>query len=179
MPRLFIAAWAGQAVRERAQETALALRGRGLDARFYAPEQLHATLAFLGMLGDQRTAAVEAACAAAAAAETPFELIVDRLGGFPNTQRASVLWLGTSGSDAAFRGTANALRERLRESEIAYDAKEALAHVTIARAKVPVRLPALEVAPVRWAVGEIALVQSATLPEGARYRTLARWRLGG
>ena len=178
MPRLFIAAWVDEAVRARAVDAEAALRARGLALRFYAPDQLHATMAFLGTVEQRRVEEVARACAWAATAQAPFDLVIDRIGGFPSEQRANVLWLGAGGEDAPFRAAARTLRERLRDRGIALDEKEALPHVTIARAKVPVQLAALDIAPVRWAVREIALVESRTLASGARYATLGTWELG-
>ncbi len=177
MPRLFIAAWVDEAVRARAVDAEAALRARGLALRFYAPDQLHATMAFLGTVERGRVEEVARACAWAAA-QAPFDLVIDRVGGFPSEQRANVLWLGAGGEDAPFRAAVHTLRERLRDRGIALDEKEALPHVTIARAKLPVQLAPLDVAPVRWAVREIALVESTTLASGARYTTLGRWELG-
>ncbi|TAM76664.1 RNA 2',3'-cyclic phosphodiesterase [bacterium] len=178
MPRLFVAAWADEAVRARALDAEAALRARGLALRFYAPDQLHATMTFLGTVNQGCVGEIERACASVAAAQASFDLVIDRVGGFPSERRANVLWLGAGGEDAPFRAAARTLRERLADLGIALDEKEALPHVTIARAKIPVQLTALDVSPVRWAVREITLVESTTLPSGARYATLGTWRLG-
>ncbi|HVA38151.1 MAG TPA: RNA 2',3'-cyclic phosphodiesterase [Candidatus Dormibacteraeota bacterium] len=178
MPRLFVAAWASDAVRLRAREVQGALRERGLALRFMEVEQLHATLAFLGRVHEARVGDVERACGAAASACEPFAVTIDCLGGFPTDGRAAVAWLGSRASADGFARTAQAVRARLRDAGVAHDEKNALAHVTIARAATAVDLPALDIPATPWRIAEIALVESQTLPDGSRYQTVRTWGLG-
>lgn len=176
--RLFVAAWASGDVRERAREAEEALRARGLALRFAERAQLHATLVFIGTVPDLRVAEIEGACAGVASSGRPMDVLIDRLGAFPSERRAAVVWLGADRETDGFRGVVEELRARLGAMGFDLDEKEAVPHVTIARAKFPVELPDVPIAATRWRIDEISLVESRTLPTGPKYATLRSWRLG-
>lgn len=178
MPRLFIAAWACEGVRARAREAEAFLRAHAQPLRFAEVQRLHATLAFLGMVDPEGLPAIERICRDAAAASSPFDVEVDQLGAFPNERKATVIWLGSRGEQATFRALAQGLRTRLASAGFRLDEKDAVPHVTIARAKAPVELPAVEIAATPWRIDAIAMVESRTLPSGPVYTTLRTWELG-
>ncbi|MDE2571612.1 MAG: RNA 2',3'-cyclic phosphodiesterase [bacterium] len=179
MPRLFVAVWASPEVRERARAVQAALGAQSRELRFTEHEQLHATLVFLGTIDEGRAGEAERACAKTAQASAPFSVAIDRLGAFPSERRAGTLWLGSRREEPAFGVLTERLRGMLRDAGFALDEKAAIVHVTLARAKTPIVLPALDVAAVAWPIQRIALVESRTLPQGARYTERRSWELAG
>ena len=99
--------------------------------RFVPAENRHLTLAFLGEGGeaDARLAmlALDAACAGAG----PVPLVAAGLGTF-GRGRDATLWLGVEKNDE-LEGLAGRVRAELAARGLAYDEKDFLPHVTLAR----------------------------------------------
>lgn len=161
--RLFFALWPDGRIRERLAALAADLPLRG--GRRVRPENLHLTLAFLGEVPAAQAACLEAAAAGVRAA--PFELVLDRLGGFGRTR---VVWLGCRHQPEPLLALVRALNQALAEG-CGYlpEARPFAAHLTVARrARHPPRPQ--DVGPVPWPVSEFVLVESDLDPEGVRYR---------
>ena len=170
MPRLFFACWPSEdAARELARlapEVATRSGGRPVPAG-----KIHLTLAFLGDIGDERFAALEAA--ACEVHGEPFTLVLDRLGAF---RRAGVAWIGASDPQPALVRLQAGLATALAARDFELEARPFAPHVTLARrVERPIRDEA--VAPLAWRVTDFALVRSV-LGTG-RYETLRRWPLAG
>jgi len=168
MARLFFALWpdaqAGAALAAAARRVASEAGGRAVPAA-----KLHLTLVFLGEVRPERLAALRRA--AGRVAGPPFEVTLERVGGFA---RAGVAWAGTRQPAPGLLRLQAALADALGEEGFAREARDYAPHLTLARriARVPdAALPA----PVRWRVRDFALVES----RGAEgYATLAQWPLG-
>ena len=132
--------------------------------RWVPAENLHLTLVFIGWVRPDDVAAVRDAIEASVAPAEPFTARLGGAGRFPDRGRARVLWVGfTTGVD---------------------DARPFRPHITIARAKQPVRLPtrALEgVPPLERdvAVGGVTLYRSHLGSPHPRYEAIARFGLQG
>lgn len=162
--------WPDARTRERLAAVAADLPLRG--GRRVRPENLHLTLAFIG-----EVQAAQAACLEAAAAEVraaPFELVIDRLGGFG---RARVVWLGCRRRCEALLALVRGLNQALYKGcGYAPQARPFAAHLTVARrARHPPRPQA--VGPVSWPVNEFVLVESNLEPDGVRYTLRRRYPL--
>ena len=142
--------------------------GRG---RLVTPENLHLTLAFLGFVGDDRIACVEDA--GARVHGRAFSLSFTSTGYFA---RPRVLWSGCQEVPEALRGLVAELWAALGECGIEPEHREFRAHVTLAR-KVGKGVVTGVHSPVVWPVRSFCLIESRTLPEGARYEVRARWDL--
>lgn len=132
-------------------------------------ENLHATLAFLGMTEQAR---VPGLGEAAARVDTPsFELVIDRPGYWKHNR---IAWAGASAVPIALTALAENLRAELSVLGFSFDTKPFAPHVTLAReADRARRWPTL--APVHWPVSNFSLVLS---PGGqAAYQVLASWPL--
>ena len=168
--RLFFALWPPPAAAERlaieAEAMALASGGRAMPAA-----KIHLTLAFLGEVPEARVAS--ALEAARAVAFDPFELELDRKGGF---RRAKVGWAGCSAPAAALLRLQSGLEAGLRERGFALEERPFAPHVTLVR-KVERPVAAGVIEAVRWRADAVTLVR--TEPGSGKYVGLAEIRAAG
>lgn len=167
--RLFFALWPDDEVRVR-----LAHWSRELHAvcggRPTRPENLHVTLAFLGNVEEARVAEVERAASEVAPRLSP--LVLDQPGYWKHNR---IAWAGASVVPPGLEALVSELRGALAKSQITFDAKSFVSHVTLLRqAGEPKAMPAF--APIEWGLDGFALVRSVTLPRGARYEIRKTWK---
>lgn len=167
--RLFFALWPDE--RTRAGLAALAGRVPGADGRATHPEDLHVTLAFLGVVAPDRLDCVLAA--ADAVRGEPFTLAVDRVGFWP---RPRILWCGPEEHPPALPGLVAALQRGLGDCGFPPEKRPFRAHVTLARKARKTGALELE-RPVPWPVSEFVLAGSRPGDPAPRYRILRRWPL--
>lgn len=161
--RLFFALWPDSDVRAQLGAWARAAHpftgGRAMRA-----EGVHATLVFLGETPDDRLGVIEAA--AGGVRFDPFELVLDAARYWPHNR---IVWAGASAVPEPLTALATALRARLSEAVVPFDAKPFVPHLTLIR-DARTR-PAGDFAPIRWTVAEFVLVLSAN----GRYSVMQRW----
>ena len=167
--RLFFALWPDDAVRVE-----LARWSRELHAlcggRATLPGNLHVTLAFLGGVEDAQVAEVERA--ASEVAPKTVSLMLDQPGYWKHNR---IAWAGASVVPPELEALVSELRGALAKSQIRFDAKSFVSHVTLLRdAREPAPMPAL--APVEWRLDGFALVQSVSLSQGSRYEIRKSWK---
>jgi 2'-5' RNA ligase len=168
--RLFFALWPDEAVREAlVRETRKAVRASG--GRPVPPENLHATLVFLGSVPIHKIDALRAI--AARISSEAFALEVDRLEHWAKPQ---VLCASATNTPAPAADLARTLRDDLLDAGFAPDVKPFRAHVTLAR-KVGRVARLLSMRPVAWRCADFALVESRTEPSGSLYSRIASWPL--
>ena len=143
----------------------------GCGGRPVPPTNLHATLAFLGWVGEARMPAVLGAADAARAGQ--FLLHFRELAYWPRPQ---VLAAVAPQLPPAAQDLAAALYGQLTGAGFRLDARPWRAHVTLAR-KVSRPLAELVLPAVDWPVTDLSLVESVTDPAGACYQVLWRWPL--
>lgn len=140
------------------------------SARWPRPEDSHLTLAFLGgRPAQERDSILEAGREAISDLEA-FVLRTASLGAFPSMKRARILWLGFVAEPALVK-----LAARLQRAMESFGAAEQpfRPHLTLARFKEPVPLPALsEIEPTTIRIDAIHLFHSDPQAEGPRYRIL-------
>jgi RNA 2',3'-cyclic 3'-phosphodiesterase len=142
-----------------------------------APERYHLTVAFLGMVDENRLDDVAATVRTAAEAAAPFELPLDALGAFPNSRHVRVVWAGSRDPQPAFAALCSAVRGALHPLGFTFE-DEAVPHVTLARADGSQRLPLVAIPPgdvLRTA--SLALFSTTSEPGGSRYVVLDRFPL--
>ncbi|HKV96312.1 MAG TPA: RNA 2',3'-cyclic phosphodiesterase [Gammaproteobacteria bacterium] len=168
--RLFFGLWPDDTLRHSLyKETRHAVHTSG--GKPVPPENFHITLAFLGHLDPDGSAAARAA--ADATQGEPFDLVLDRPGFWPD---ARVVWLApASVPEAGSRFSAD-LRRALRTRGVAVDLRPFLPHVTLARKVSKPGNPGT-VRPIRWPVREFVLVHSLAARHGSEYRPLVSWPL--
>jgi 2'-5' RNA ligase len=153
------------------------MREAGFAGRWVAPDRYHLTVAFLGMVDENRLDDVAATVRTAAAAATPFELPLDAAGAFPNPEHVRVAWVGSRRPQPAFAALCRAVRGALHALGFTFD-DDAVPHVTLARADGSLRLPTVAVPPgVVLPTASLALFRSTAEPGGSRYVVLDRFPL--
>lgn len=134
-------------------------------------DNLHLTLAFLGAVEDTRLAEVERAVEAVA--PPSISLVLDRPGYWKHNR---IAWADASTVPGELDAMVAELRTALTRSEIRFDSKQFVSHVTLLRdAREPRAMPALP--PIDWRLDAFALVRSVSLPRGSRYEVLKSWRV--
>ena len=165
--RVFFALWPDDATRGAiSRATREAVRSSG--GRPIAKERLHVTVAFLGELTG---AGLDTARAAPPIRVGPFELLLDTLGVWPESK---ILWLAPSSTPDALGELEGRLWDALVERGFRAGDRVYRPHVTLARRARPVEAP---IEPVRFAVGELALVESFPDGRNVHYEVLERWPL--
>lgn len=165
--RLFYALWPDEAT--RAALAALLPRfGLPGNGRPTAPENLHLTMAFLGMQPAEVLPTLEQQLHAIDFPELRLQL--DRYGYF---QRARIAWLGMQHPPPALLQLQRELSAALRQCGIGHDRESAFRpHVTLAR-NAPAA-PRGKEPDIAWHAPQLALVQSTTTPRGPIYEVLAQ-----
>jgi RNA 2',3'-cyclic 3'-phosphodiesterase len=133
--------------------------------------RLHVTLLFLGLLDAAQAAAARTAASSVRGA--PFDLVLDRAGGFP---RARVWWLGCATRPAALMALWLELSAAMDAAAVAYDRRPLAPHVTFQRGVLRM-LPMHDRPPLVWPVREFTLVRSTLPPASSAYDVVARWAL--
>jgi 2'-5' RNA ligase len=177
--RVFFAAWpdpeAQAALEKLARDCAARTGGRAPD-----PANLHVTLAFIGNVDPGRVVILREAGSRAAAAATPFTLVLDRIGAF---RKQEIAWLGCSRVSEAMQALADGLFAQLAAAGFALERRPFRPHVTLARRA---RTRALDstrdgalAAPVVWNVSRLTLNASTHALGALRYVPIDSWPLGG
>lgn len=175
--RLFVAIEPPCALRGWVAEATRRLEPLASGLRWVPPANAHLTLAFLGEQPAGRLEPLREAIRRAAA-RPAFGLGFGGLGAFDSWRRARVVWLGVTDGAEELRALAAALKDGLERGGFPVEKREFSAHLTLARAREPRALKALEGAalasPAAIQVRELSLMRSHLDPKGARYEAL--WR---
>jgi len=181
--RAFIAVEIGERVDWTALRAELASLDRGI--RPVRPEQLHATLRFLGDTDEGLVGDIERAMRAAVDGVPPFTVGLDGVGAFPSPRNARVVWLGMTGAEPLGR-----IAESLERSAIGMgfrpEGRPFRPHLTCARVKSIRSGDRLAELVDRWRghhfgevrVGSVELKSSVLTPQGPIYATVAEVPLG-
>lgn len=158
-------------------------QAQGVPLRWVAPASYHVTLKFLGWTRAETIPAIALALDRAAAGVEPFRWKAARLGAFPSTAKATVVWAGVEDATGLVALAANLERE-LAELGFPRESRRFHAHVTLARVREPrdvsdVLLPLSEQAFSVTRVDSLHLVESLTKSTGSEYVSIARRPLGG
>jgi len=145
-------------------------------------DQLHLTVLFLGAVDPGRVASIEERLTTVASRGAPFATALTAFGVFPPRGATRVLWVGLS-DEAGFLEALAAETKRALADLVITEERPFRAHVTVARAREPVRLASdvlgTPVEPVRFDVEALTLFRSHVGGgAAARYEALRRWHLG-
>jgi len=156
--------------------------------RWARRDQYHLTLRFLGNVPETDLPRLITAITGATAGVSTFDLWLDGLGGFPNSDHPRVLWAGLGGA----LDRLGELQKRIATATAAFgdpvETRPFQAHLTLGRVypghRDARRLGELLAAgrlahSDPWPVREVELVKSELRPEGAHYTVLAQAALGG
>ncbi len=165
--RVFFALWPDADTRARlARATKDAVRRSG--GRPIAKDRFHVTVAFLGNL---TPAGLEIASAVPPIRVGAFALVLDTIGAFTASR---TLWLGARTAAPALLDLERRLWDALITKGFVREERLYRPHLTLARRARPVEV---QIVPIEWPVGELALVES--LPDGrnVHYEPLRTWPL--
>ena len=184
--RCFVAVLLPEAVRQRIDEAATALRAREVPVSWVRAENLHVTLRFLGAVDEATLGRARESLAEAAAEVAPFRLAVGGFGGFPSADTPRVLWVGIAEGGEALIALHARLERALAGRGIPHDARAFHPHVTLGRARAPRGATGLGdlLTGAGAALGEtrveaVHLMRSDLHPAGSRYGVLAQETLAG
>lgn len=162
-----------------------ALRSLLPHVRWVSSPLLHITLHFLGEVPAPELDKVAQAVAAGIKHQSPFEILLRGVGGFPPRSSPRVIWLGVATGAAELRRLYGSLADELALSGFSPSREEYHPHVTLGR--VSVRLPGaawkevtkrfagVEVGP--FQASEVRVVKSDLTPHGPQYTTLTSFSL--
>jgi RNA 2',3'-cyclic 3'-phosphodiesterase len=146
-------------------------------------ENMHVTLAFLGQTPDDRLGDVTQAAAEAARRVSRFTLAFGRAGRFPERGRPRVVWMGIAEGAQGVIDLGEGVYAGLRSRGLRFEDRPLAPHLTLARVvedataaeakTVSAAVDDLPGASLAFDVSDIAVVQSALSPKGARYTALA------
>lgn len=166
MKRLFYALWPDAAIRRDCFKIAKSIVRPG-EIRV-RPDNLHATLVFLGSVDAATEASVIQGASAIPAPQV--KLAFDTLSFW---SKPRILCLTAQPHDAELETLVNELTALSRRLGIPVDERPFNPHVTLVR---KVKSPRqLEFEPIIWRSSGFCLVQSCSEPEGTIYRTIKSW----
>ena len=168
--RLFLALWPDDDARE-----CLRLLGeKHVDSgRRTRPENLHATLVFLGAVdADTRT------CVERVAGSIDGQAFSVTFDGLEHRPRQAIVWAAASHVPAALTRLVELLRTGLMQCGFEPERRPYHLHVTLAR-KVRRGQAAVAIDPIVWHIGSFVLIESRTHASGASYQVLRSWSLTG
>ena len=147
------------------------------DFRFMPAENWHVTLRFLGDISEDKIGEVRDTIKNALPAQSNFEITFNLPIIFPNNKHPSVLALQAACNPALIEFTEK-LNHALNRNGCGHDKQSFRPHLSLARVRqrhAVINNPA----PFEYKmpVEHIVLVQSETLPEGAKYTVLKRFAL--
>ena len=195
--RVFIAVELPDGIRTRLNMLIGSLRARLPGPRWVRPEGIHLTLRFLGEVAQPDIAGLAGHLRRlVTGSQPPFEVQVAGLGTFPVSSRPRVLWIGVEPPPPPASGDSlarlAALRLQVEEAvtaaclpRVETDSRPFTPHLTLARwgdarpapefRKILDEFGAAECG--SFQVSAVALIQSVTAPEGARYHRLEEFPL--
>ena len=107
------------------------------NLKLVRPENFHFTLVFFGEINDTILSKIVAKIAEIEF--QAFQIIYDRIGVFPNSNNARVVWIGLNEtSERSFSEMSNTVTSKLRELDLKLDKeikKEIIPHITLFRTK--------------------------------------------
>jgi 2'-5' RNA ligase len=164
-------------MRQEIWESAELLRESGGAIRWVAPEAIHLTLKFLGEISANQEDSIVNALKAATERIPPFVLPVGGFGAFPNTRRATVIWVGC-GHSSSLELLQRNIEEKMSEIGFPKEKRAYHPHVTLGRLRrggassgmsgLAGLLDRLEYAG-EISVSSIELMRSKLTPSGAIY----------
>jgi 2'-5' RNA ligase len=147
--------------------------------KWVQPEGLHVTLKFLGGVDEGLVPELSRELDVIAQAYHPLQVMLSRLGAFPDTRRPRVVWAGLSGDVRTMAEIAERVDRICSSFGMEPEKRPFRAHITIGRLKIPTVIDlSQEVRETGFTIEHIVLYKSELTPTGARYSVLHRSVLG-
>ncbi|MFN8176623.1 MAG: RNA 2',3'-cyclic phosphodiesterase [bacterium] len=184
--RLFVGAWLSDLARNEVAGILEGLRARETQVRWVPPGNLHATLAFLGDVDEERLDDLVDRIARSLDGTEAFALRLAGLGAFPKRGDVRVVWVGIHEGARELESLASRLERTLvAGGYLPPSDRPFAAHVTLGRPKgargsgrLRELLESLHFDGSEQRLEEVTLAESRLTPRGAQYEAIARVRLG-
>ncbi len=188
--RVFIAVLMPEEVKAEIEKTQAELRRALAGGRisWTKREQFHLTLRFLRHVEAERTGSLEETVRAACRGFAALSLRAQGIGLFPKSRVPRVVWVGVHDRQEALPRLQRAVAQAARDFAAQEPEKAFAGHVTMGRIKAINESQAAVLAGLasamaerffgEWMAGEIVIMRSKLLPEGARHTRLANIQLG-
>lgn len=154
-----------------------------VKVRWLAPATYHLTVKFLGWCRDETIDAVADGVRRALEGIDPLRFQTARLGAFPSTQKATVVWAGVEDPAGRLAAIAERIEVEMAGLGFARESRRFHPHVTIARLRDPadvseVILPMAEQLFSETRCSEVLVYESVMKSKGSEYVPLVRAALG-
>jgi 2'-5' RNA ligase len=167
LKRLFFALWPDLETRAKCAAISTTLKSFGRPVH---PDNLHATLVFLGSVDETiETKLIDTASA------VNFAKISIRFDSLNYWRRPRIICLCGKPEDSAVALLVGQLNTMAATLEIPTDDRPYQAHITLLRKAN--KLPPLAFEPIVWQSDAFCLVESCSTPEGVAYRVLKTWQI--
>jgi 2'-5' RNA ligase len=178
--RSFIALELSDEVRGELSRILGLLKEANADVKWVRPESVHLTLKFLGYVPEGRIASLAQKLKEIAQSASPFEIVLDGIGIFPDWSHARVLWIGVGEGSDRVKDLASRVEEAMALEGFEKEKRSFSSHLTLGRirgAKNKDELrkiaSSIEVKPLKSHIPRIVLFKSVLTPKGAVYSPLS------
>jgi 2'-5' RNA ligase len=177
--RSFLALPSTDEVRSALGKVVARLAEARADVRWERTEKLHITLKFLGQVEMPALDALGEAVVQAVAGIGAFDVVYEKIGGFPSVKRPRIIWAGARKHEVLRELQKRIESECLRLAVGKPEDRPFHPHITIGRVKsergmsrLTATLKSITFQPVSARCSEILLMRSELHPAGSRYYTL-------
>jgi len=185
MIRTFIAIDTPLEVKEQIYSFQTQLKHTNADVRWEPMEKFHATIKFLGDVDERKLPHIINAMKNVVATVSPFELVYEGVGCFPNRTEQRVVWIGCENEDGQLRRLKNALEKQLAAFGFETENRKFYAHITVGRVKgsrnikdLILSMESLTFSPQKIQCSEILVIKSILRPHGSEYFVLQKLPFG-
>jgi len=154
------------------------------SVRWVKPTSIHLTVRFLGDTKEQLVPELGGLLSEVASAHPSASVVADRVGGFPNLRRPSVIWVGPGGPVIAVTEIARAVELKVRELGFEEERKSFKPHLTLGRVRrgqqigdLADELVSFQPESFRIELDRLVLFKSTLTPSGPIYERLAESKL--
>lgn len=174
--RLFIAIDLPKGLKARITKLQNILKTEIPSASWVKPENIHLTLIYLGNTDYNQIP--EIISSLAKLKDDAFEISFSSVGGFPNQNRAEIIFLGIRES-IALKYLHEKIKKRLKKLNLRIDDKIYVPHLTIARLKRPKKLIEIRAATDmgNFLAKEFILYESELFPGGPKHSAIKKFLL--
>lgn len=157
---------------------------QGAEIKWISDNKWHFTLAFLGDTDADNEIKVESILQCVAKEVDVFNVRFTGIGVFPDIRRPKIIWISIAECHA-LSDFAELIRQKLKESDIGFDNKKFVAHLTIGRVKKVLNykmfkdqfnsfeMPEI----IDYDLDELVYYQSVQFKNTPEYRVLKSWKL--
>ena len=175
--RFFLAFDLPENIKKEAEKIQEELKILNIEAKWVKSENFHLTVAFLGSINKEAVSPLKKILASInRLIETPINLRLGKLSGFPRASKARVIFVDLIGEIKRLEDLVVNVRSRLKEGKIWLDEKPFVPHLTLGRFKKPKNISRLTekfvIKKIPFEIKKISLYQSRLFPSGAIYKKI-------